>query len=90
MIRNFVREQMTVNADALREQGPVFYVLRRTAGAFATAVLIVGGRLVLWWIVDRRVAYRSVDIYLLFILIGSLAVLGLNIVAVWRALHGGR
>jgi hypothetical protein len=81
---------MTVDLAALRKQGSIFYVFRRTTAAFAVVVFVVGIRLVLWWLIDKRFAYGSVDIYLLVILLGSIAVMTLNIVAVWRALHPER
>jgi hypothetical protein len=90
MIRAFVREQMTVDGHALRRLGPVRYVLRRTVLFLAAIVLIVGGRLFVWRIVDPRFAYGAADVYLLTILLLPLTMLVLNIVAVWRALHGRR
>jgi hypothetical protein len=88
MIGTFIRSQLTVDNGELKRLGPVAYVLGRTAKFFAAGILLVGVRYLLLRAIDLRYAHRLADGYVAIVVLLPLGVLMLNIVAVWRALHG--
>jgi hypothetical protein len=90
MIRTFIRDQLTVDSSELNRLGPVAYILGRTAKFLAAGVLLVGVRFLLWRVIDPRFAHGIAAGYLAIVVLLPLTVLALNIVAVWRALHGRR
>ena len=54
-VRAFLGDQMRVDASAVREQGPIVYVLRRTVGVFLVGAIVGLLHLLVWGFEWRHV-----------------------------------